>query len=146
MSPATPAYDDVLFPTDGSESAAVAFDHALGIAKRYDATLHVLFVVNTTYRDVGATGRTTIDSLRERGEETLADTAAAARESGVAVETHLAEGDPYREIVDAGSEHADLIVMSTRGRQGVDRYLLGSVTEKVVRTSSVPVFTVRGES
>lgn len=52
--------------------------------------------------------------------------------------------DPYSEIIEYSGTNADLIVMGTRGRSGLDRYLLGSVTEKVVRTANVPVFTVRG--
>ena len=139
-----PTYDDVLFPTDGSESAATAFDHALSLAKTYGARLHVLYVVNTTYADLGATGTTTIGSLRERGERVVRETEERANAADVEVHTRIEEGDPYREILAYGNENADLIVMATRGRSGLDRYLLGSVTEKVVRTADVPVFTVRG--
>jgi nucleotide-binding universal stress UspA family protein len=139
-----PTYDDVLFATDGSESAAAAFDHALSLAAAYGARLHVLYVVNTTYADIGATGTTTIDSLRERGESVVREMERRAGAAGIEVRTHIGEGDPYRGILAYAEENADLIVMATRGRGGLDRYLLGSVTEKVVRTADVPVFTVRG--
>ena len=139
-----PTYDDVLFPTDGSENASVAFDHALSLAKAYGARLHVLYVVNTTYADLGATGTTTIVSLHERGEGVVRETEERAGAAGIEVRTQIGEGDPYRGILAYAEENADLIVMATRGRSGLDRYILGSVTEKVVRTADVPVFTVRG--
>lgn len=91
-----------------------------------------------------ATGSTTIDSLRERGESAVAEIEEVARANGIEATTRIAEGDPHREILECAGEHADLIVMGTRGRSGIDRYLLGSTTEKVVRTADVPVFTVRG--
>lgn len=137
-------YDDILFPTDGSESAEGAFEHVLSLAERYDARIHVLYVVNTNYSDVGATGRTTITSLRERGESVVEEAKRRATAEGIDVVTRIEEGDPYREVLEYAAESADLIVMGTRGRSGIDRYLLGSVTEKVVRTADVPVFTVRG--
>lgn len=139
-------YDDVLFPTDGSENAEVALEHALSLAETYGARIHVLYVVNTTYTDVGATGRTTIDSLRKRGESAVREVEELATANGVDVITRIEEGDPYREILEYAEENVDLVVMGTRGRSGIDRYLLGSITEKVVRTADVPVFTVRGGS
>lgn len=137
-------YDDVLFPTDGSENAEAAFEHALSLAERYDARIHALYVVNTTYSDIGASGNTTIDSLRERGEAAVRAVEERAAAEGVEVVARIEEGDPYSEIIEYSGTNADLIVMGTRGRSGLDRYLLGSVTEKVVRTADVPVFTVRG--
>lgn len=65
-------------------------------------------------------------------------------ERDIPVETDVRRGNPHREILDYADEHAvDLVVMGTHGRTGLDRYLLGSVTEKVVRLSNVPVLTVR---
>lgn len=139
-------YDDVLFPTDGSENAEVAFEHALSLAERYGARIHALYVVNTTYTEVGATGRTTIDSLRERGESAVREVEELATANGIDVITRIEEGDPYREILEYAEENVDLVVMGTRGRSGIDRYLLGSTTERVVRTADVPVFTIRGGS
>jgi len=64
--------------------------------------------------------------------------------SGVPVETAVLSGDPYKRIREYADDHdIDLIVMGTHGRTGVDRYLLGSVTENVVRTADQPVLTVR---
>jgi len=64
----------------------------------------------------------------------------------VSVVTAVRTGAPYERILDyADQEGADMVVMGTHGRTGVDRYLLGSVTEKVVRTADIPVLTVRAE-
>ncbi|WP_058365840.1 universal stress protein [Haloparvum sedimenti] len=136
-------YDEILLPTDGSDGAATAYDHALAVAERFDARVHPLYVVNTTYSDVGATG-TPRSELRDRGEKAVGELADRASETGIDAVTHVVDGDPFREIRSFANAEADLIVMATRGRSGLDRYLLGSVTEKLVRTADVPVLTVRG--
>jgi len=67
----------------------------------------------------------------------------ASRKSGVKLETHLLEGIPYKEVVRMTEElDADLVVMGTHGRTGLKHLLLGSVAERVVRSSKVPVITV----
>lgn len=82
--------------------------------------------------------------LREEGEAAIEAVADLARAEDVAVETSLYTGSPSREIVRYAEEQdCDLIVMGTHGRGGIDRLLLGSVAERVVRSSSVPVLTVR---
>lgn len=137
-------YDDILFPTDGSTAASTAFEHAVNQAEAFDSTLHILYVANTNYQDMGATGSLSIDDLRENGKEVLEEIESKARGAAVVTETHIEEGDPHREIL-RYTDEMDMIVMGTRGRSGIDRYLLGSVTEKVVRTSEIPVFTVRDQ-
>jgi len=139
-------YDRILFPTDGSDGAAAALDHALELADTYDATINVLYVVNTTYLGGGAAEGTTVESLRESGERVVAETVERIGDRGVDAESEVRTGDPYRGIVDYADEiGADLLVMGTHGRTGLDRYLLGSVTEKVVRTADVPVLTIRAD-
>ena len=135
-------YDDILFPTDGSEAAEATFSHAVAMAQAFDARLHALYVVNTTYAGVGAAGSVNINSLRASGEEILEALETQIAEEGLEGVTEITEGDPYTEILDY-SDNVDMIVMGTRGRSGIDKYLLGSVTEKVVRTADVPVCTVR---
>jgi len=62
------------------------------------------------------------------------------------VTTETRRGEPYRTILDYADEAVvDVIVMGTHGRRGLDRYLLGSVTEKVVRAATVPVLTIRAD-
>lgn len=136
-------YDNILFPTDGSDAAEAAFEHAASIAEQYDAELHALYVVDTTYAGVGAAGTNTVSSLRETGEKVLSAVESRTEADGLSVVTSMQEGHPYDEIIEYSEDGIDLIVMGTQGRSGVDRYLLGSVTEKVVRTADPPVFTVR---
>ncbi|WP_226013408.1 universal stress protein [Halomicrobium salinisoli] len=137
-------YSDVLVPTDGSDGAAAAVGPAVDVADAYDARLHALSVVDT--RPVGLDVRTeppyeTPEERADRAVESVAERAEAADIGEV--ETSVAYGVPYETIRSYVREHdVDLVVMGTRGRTGVERYLLGSVAEKTVRTSAVPVMTV----
>lgn len=137
-------YEHILFPTDGSDGADAALEHAVAQADEYDATLHVLYVTNTTYMGSGAAEATTVETLRSSGAEVLDETVDRITARGIDVVGQQLEGDPHSVIVEYSEEaDIDLIVMGTHGRTGLDRYLLGSVTEKVVRTSENPVLTVR---
>lgn len=138
-------YDRILFPTDGSDGTMGALDHAIAHAKTYDATLHVLYVVEETYPLVEAGPPDVLEELKEEGERLLDDVRARAKEAGVeSIQGTISGGSPYRQILQYADEHdIELIVMGTHGRRGVDRYLLGSVAEKVVRTAECPVLTVR---
>ncbi len=79
---------------------------------------------------------------RERAQTILDET--TERFEGIDTEAVLRVGKPHQIILDYAAKHdIDLVVMGTHGRTGLDRYLLGSVTEKVVRMSDVPVVTVR---
>lgn len=142
-------YSHILFPTDGSECADAALDHAIDHAKRHDATLQALYVADV--REVGhaapavSPGRVR-DALYESGQEVLERVANTAQDAGVDVQTTVTEGTPESEILEfAGRDDVDLVVMGTHGRSGLDRYLIGSVAERVVRSSPVPVLTVRHE-
>jgi nucleotide-binding universal stress UspA family protein len=147
-----PAVRTILLPTDGSEGAEVAVGHAVSLAQTYGATLHVLAVADTKSYGTFTTGGagTVISALEERCRENLeaAETIVADLTSddpdSPAVETAIRRGFPAEEILRYAEEQdADLVVMGTHGRTGVDRVLLGSVTERVVRRSPVPVVTVR---
>lgn len=136
-------YDRVCFPTDGSDGSLVALGHALDVAERYDADLHAVYVVTSNYTEAGPTHAAVLDDLEERGEAALETVADRAEAAGVEVATELRHGEPHLEIRAYADEAGiDVVVMATRGRTGIERYLLGSVTEKVVRTADVPVLTV----
>ncbi|RQG97091.1 universal stress protein [Natrarchaeobius chitinivorans] len=135
-------YSEIVFPTDGSDGSTAAFEHALTQARLHDARLHVLYVVDTTYAGVGSM-ETAIAAMREQGEATANELVGRAEADGIDAVAAIEEGDPYEEIVEYADSDVDLIVMGTHGRSGIDRYLLGSVTEKVVRTADAPVLTVR---
>jgi nucleotide-binding universal stress UspA family protein len=136
-------YDRVLVPTDGSEGSRAAVEHAVDLARTFDAVLHVLSVVDA---DVGVDGAVvgTLDAFEAAGEDAVDEVARRAAAAGVETVTDVREGTPHRALLDYADEHAvDLVVMGTHGRTGLDRYLLGSVAERVVRLSDVPVLTVR---
>ncbi|MFC7058550.1 universal stress protein [Halovenus salina] len=140
-------YDNILLPTDGSDSIAAAAKHAETLADRTGATLHVLSVVDTRNRFESPTGGLSIeawtDAEHERAENAVDNTVALVGDD-VPVETAIVEGVPKTAILDyVDDQGMDMVVMGTHGRTGLDHYLIGSVAEKVVRRSPVPVVTVR---
>ncbi|WP_435176800.1 universal stress protein [Halorussus sp. AFM4] len=141
-------YDRILVPTDGSDQPAVV-RHALNVAELADATVHALYVVDEKaldYQPSESGRKETREARREEGQAAVGDIAEAAEERGLEAVTAIEEGSPAETVVDHADEvDAEMIVMGTRGRSGVDRYVLGSVTEQVVRRSEVPVLTVNLE-
>jgi nucleotide-binding universal stress UspA family protein len=141
-------YDRILVPTDGSEGVERAIRHAAEVAATNDAALHGLYVLSTdAYAGLAMESSwESVDRLlREDAEEAVGrvQAIAEATDATIPVETAVMEGKPSREIVRyAEAEDCDLVVMGTHGRGGIDRLLLGSVAESVVRASSVPVTTV----
>jgi nucleotide-binding universal stress UspA family protein len=88
--------------------------------------------------------REVYDSARGRATEMLENWAEDARRKGLSVRLALRTGVPWQEIVDlATDERADLVVIGTYGRSGMNRLLLGSVADRVVRLAPCPVLTVR---
>jgi len=142
---ATVPYEDILVPTDGSAGAEAAVAPAASLATAYDATVHGLSVVDT--RALGADVRSDIlvDTLEDNAEDALDDLTVDFTDRDVASITRQVEfGTPYQAIRDyIDDNEIDLVVMGTHGRTGLNRYLLGSVTEKLVRTAPVPVLSVR---
>lgn len=138
-------YNCILVPTDGSAGTTRVIDHAAALADVHDASLHFLYVVNTASfanLPMETSWESVTSMLRDEGEEALR--AAEERASTDRVVTAMREGAPSREIVEYASEaDCDLVVMGTHGRGGLNRLLLGSVAERVVRSSEVPVLTVR---
>ncbi|MFW6321937.1 MAG: universal stress protein [Halohasta sp.] len=137
-------YSDILLPTDGGPASEIATDHAVELAAQYDARLHALYVLDTTaYAALEAGSEMVTSALREQGEAALDAVSESADAAGVSVTAEFVTGTPHKQIIAyADDADIDLIVMGTHGRTGLDRYLLGSVTERVVRTAGVPVMTV----
>ena len=137
-------FDKILFPTDGSDGAAVAFDHVLDVAHAHDATVYVLNVADTSRDSVTQIRGEVIDVLEREGATVVQEAAERASARDVPAVTEVLQGEPYSTILDyATANDVDLIVMPTHGRRGLERFLLGSTTERVVRRSEVPVLTVR---
>jgi len=140
-------YREILLPTDGGPASQAAVSQALDLAELSDARLHTLYVVDTSaYPSLDAGAETVISTLREEGESALDEVSDTAEAAGVPVVSEIVSGTPHRRILEyAEANEIDLIVMGTHGRTGLDRYLLGSVTERIVRSAEMPVLTVRAE-
>jgi len=139
-------YDQILVPTDGSDGASAALDEAVDLAAAFDATVHSLYVVDAAA--VGSEAGTVdlVESFEQMGEDAVDAAATRARDAGVDATGTVATGSPHRAILDYAADNGiDLVVMGTHGRTGLERYLLGSITEKVVRTAEMPVLTVRAD-
>jgi nucleotide-binding universal stress UspA family protein len=140
-------YDNLLLPTDGSDAMQGVIEHAVELAAEHDARLHTLYVANTaSLSDLPADAgwENITESLHQEGENALARVTDYAEGYSVTVETEVREGAPAKEVIQYADHHdCDIVVMGTHGRSGVDRLLLGSVAEKVVRSSTVPVLTIR---
>ncbi len=138
-------YDNILLPTDGSTGMDDVIDHAVSLAEQHDATLHALYVVNTASLSdlpIDSSWEGINQALKREGEHAMEQIETVA--NGVELKTAMVDGSPAKEIVNyATEESVDVIVMGTSGRSGVDRLLLGSVAERVVRSSPVPVLTIR---
>lgn len=140
-------FTSILFPTDGSQGASIAFDHVLDIAATHESTVHILNVANTRKDAVLRMQGEVVDVLEREGEHHVRDGADRARERGIDVVTAVYEGDPYSSIIEyAESNDVDLVAMPTHGRTGLERFMLGSTTERVVRRATVPVLTIRPDS
>jgi nucleotide-binding universal stress UspA family protein len=135
--------DTLVIATDGSESVGRAVDVALDVASRFDASVHALYVLEESEVESApeAVREEMHDALEDRG-ETAVDAVADAADGDVT--TAVREGRPPAEISRyARDVDADVVATGTRGRHGENRFLIGSVAERVVRTCPVPVLTVR---
>ncbi len=164
-------YDTILYPTDGSEGAEGALEHAKTIANQFDATIHVLFVADSGFGDTQMRvkkedGKWTTGMMRKKqregsktkmskndidindilereGKEFTKQIATDLEEAGIKASPACRRGAAAQTIMDyAENNGADVIVMGTHGRSGINRRVIGSVTEKVVRGSNVPVLSV----
>jgi nucleotide-binding universal stress UspA family protein len=140
--------DRVLAPVDLSDESTPVLHHAVALADSYAAPIDLLHVVEeAAYPNVYG-----LDSLNEPSLPTVQDRAREALETLAAdidmrtdpVNVHVLAGNAARDIVEFADDNAaDLIVMATHGRTGLERFLIGSVAEKVVRRAPCPVFTLK---
>ncbi|WIT12540.1 universal stress protein [Paucibacter sediminis] len=140
----------ILLPTDGSEHAARAAAVACDLAKRYGAALEIVSVIDpvpfVSFPEGGGEALAYyLDAAEEGAKQGIAAAEAAAKAAGVAWASHvLREHGPAQSIVEHAKAYgADLIVMGSHGRRGLDAVLLGSVAHKVLTLAKVPVFVVK---
>ncbi|MFP8958030.1 universal stress protein [Natrialbaceae archaeon A-CW3] len=134
-------YATVLVPTDGSDQSQQAVERAVEVAAALDATVHALSAIE----DPGTLKRDQLRADAERDAKEAVDRVTAeADRAGLEATSTVEPGVPHEKILEyVTDEDVDLIVMGTHGRTGLDHVLIGSVAERVVRTSPVPVLTVR---
>ncbi len=138
----------ILVPTDLSEGAEQALDYACTLAEKLGATVHLINVVGVPALGVPELGlaltSTVVDQIMLDNQAAL-DKLAASRCPNVTIGQVLMKTGDATDVINQTAVElgADLIVMSTHGRRGITRALLGSVTETVVRSAPCPVLTVR---
>jgi nucleotide-binding universal stress UspA family protein len=143
-------FKHILVATDFHESSQRAIDVATRLALAAGGELTVEHTVEMPSYSYLGMGYATVDilgPLEEAAQKRLDAAVRALSENGVHAKGVLRRGVVWEHILDEANEaNADLIVMGTHGRKGVVRALLGSVAEKVVRMSPIPVLTVHGEA
>lgn len=138
-------YEDILVPTDGGDDVDRVVDHALDIASRRDARIHVLYVVDT--RSFITLDEETVDDvvaeLTETGEAATTAITGRAADAGLDTVSDVRRGSPAEVILDYCFEtDVDLVTMGHHDQQD-QRAMLGSVAQQVVAKSNVPVLTVQ---
>lgn len=140
-------YQKIMIATDGSELCKKAVETGIEIARLSRAKIYAVYVVipaTHSARDFGWE-KAAMEHFRGEGKKATAFVEEAAKAANVEVESVLLEGHPAEKIVEFAEQNGvEMIVMGTLGKTGLDRFLLGSVAENVVRHSKTPVLVVRG--
>jgi len=151
--PVTSAFGirSILVPIDFSQHSKNALKYAVPLAEKFEASLHLVYVVEPTIypADLGF-GQVVLpgveEELRDKGEEELQ--ALIQREIGgrAKATATVRTGNPHQEILrEAEEKGVDMIVVATHGHSGVEHMLFGSTADRIVRRSKVPVLTIRPE-
>jgi nucleotide-binding universal stress UspA family protein len=140
----------IIVPVDFSDHSRKAMDTAVGLAKQFGATVHLLHSYPIFVGDLSPYAFSMPANLdrdvRDAAATQLGEWADKVRAEGVGVETTLTPTPACQATVELASEiHADLIVMGTRGLSGLKHVMLGSVAERTVRLAPCPVLTVKGK-
>lgn len=134
----------ILVAFDGSDQSRKAFDLGLEIAAKFDAKLLVLGIVRLPEPAISVEIDAMLDRGRTHFEEEFENLGAKAKELGVGIEMEVQVGHPAEHILRyAEDNHADMIVMGRRGQTRATRWILGSVSERVMRYAHCPVTVVK---
>jgi nucleotide-binding universal stress UspA family protein len=142
------AFKRILAPLDGSDTGEAALRDAEAIALKTGASMVLLHVIPEPHiveaRILGQEFADFVKAMHDTGEKYLKKVETRLTEKGIDVKVKMVAGDPAAKIVDqAKHEKADLIAMSTHGRSGIARWFLGSVADKILHESSIPLWLVR---
>jgi nucleotide-binding universal stress UspA family protein len=140
-------YKKILVPLDGSPLAEAVLPHAQALAKSEGAEIILLRVAVTPARYLfahnPAEGNNIIKMLEKEAEDYMKEEVSKLQDEGVKVTGVTRDGMAPETILDVAEEtHADVIAMSTHGRSGVQRWLMGSVADRVVHYSPIPVMLI----
>lgn len=141
-------FEQLLLPVDGSEESLRAAEVAVAIAAKFDASIDSLYVTERypVYTKQGGSilaQDQVLEEEREYAEQVLAEVEDIARASGVELSATIATGQPSHVITDyIENEHTDAIVLGKSGRSGLSERLLGSTTERVLRSSPITTIAV----
>lgn len=143
-----PIYSDIVIPVDGSSFSERAIPYAAAIARRSSGRLRVVLVhtpLSLYAADMPGTpvSQQWEDEHRQAEASYLEGVTAGLRERGIEALGQRLDGDPAHELIEATKSQADLLVMATHGRAGLERAWLGSVADEVLRHVRLPVLTVR---
>ena len=133
----------ILVATDGSKYSAAASDRAIDFARSHGGTIQAVSVVDVP-AEFYAEAPKAVEDLTKKAKGFVADVKKKAEASGIKTTTFIGEGEAYKVITDlARDENSDVIFVGSRGRTGLTKILMGSVTEKVIGYSSCPVLVVK---
>ena len=140
------AIKKILCPVDFFPASDAAVSHAAALAGNYEASIHLLHVITPvavgTYEYAIDTAEL-MKSMEERSTDELKKLAAKVKEASISCEFQICVGDVYDEIKRAIEvARPEIVVMGTHGRRGVERWFIGSTTEKLLRHSPVPLITI----
>jgi nucleotide-binding universal stress UspA family protein len=147
-------YQRILVPVDGSGCADRGLSEAIALARLTGGRLRLVHVIDEPFLALGSDGAIgasadLITLAREAAQRVLADASTKVRLAGIAVDSVLLDTFDGRlcdlVVGEAKAASSDLVVIGTHGRRGVDRFLLGSDAEQILRLSPVPVLLVRHE-
>jgi len=143
-------FKKILIPTDGSKFGLDALEQGLDLAKMSGGEVTILYAIENPYGPFQnyATQppeyfEKLINDHKAEASIFLSRISAAAESKGVHTRTVIVEEHPVPAILEAAKDH-DLVVMATHGRTGIDRVMMGSVTDKVLHNCSTPVLVIRG--
>ena len=130
-------FKTILVPTDGSEYAGRAEDVAISLANKYGARIVGVYVIDEKLIYP-------YDVLEDEGKSILKNLSDKAKKDGVVVDEILVFGDPRKDLITITKRmNADIVVIGTHGKKGLEKLLLGSVAESILKSVDTPVMLVK---
>jgi|SRR5665647_926261 len=138
----------ILIATDGSETANEAADFGIEMVGCSRAKVYAVYVIDVTSYDSilmdESRTKDTCEEFEKKGHDATSYVEKKAKAAGLEAESIVLKGNPAVKILDFANEHEiDMIVVGSLGKSGIERFAIGSVSEKVVRNAKVPVLVVR---